>query len=80
MGNALKAGIFILVSFTWAFSAFFSILTMSKFKIKNMFVLIVPIANLFYFINECKGVKNKLNPIHYLIIGLTFWSLLIYNL
>lgn len=62
----------------WVFTSFISILTMSKFKIKNMFVLSVPIANLFYFINEFEGIKNKLNPFHYFILGVIFWSIILY--
>ena len=63
----------------WIFTSFFSILTMSKFKIKNMFVLSVPIANLFYFINDAEGIKNRLNPFHYFILGVIFWSIILFN-
>jgi hypothetical protein len=63
----------------WLLTSFFSILTMSKFKLKNMLVLSVPIANLFYFINEFEGIKNKLNPFHYFILGVIFWSIILFN-
>lgn len=64
---------------TWVFTSFVSILTMSEFKIKNIFVLLIPIANLFYFINEFEGIKNKLNPFHYFILGVIFWSIILFN-
>jgi|LakMenE01Jun11ns_1017448.scaffolds.fasta_scaffold9257752_2 hypothetical protein len=57
----------------WIMSTFFSILTISNFKLKHIFVLSVPILNLFYCINDFEGIKNKLNPFHYFILGCIFW-------
>jgi hypothetical protein len=58
----------------WIASAFFSILTINNFKLKYIFILLVPIFNFIYFINDFEGLKNKLNPFHYFILGCIFWG------
>jgi len=58
----------------WIMSAFFSVLTINYFKLKHIFILSVPIFNLFYCINDFEGLKNKLNPFHYFILGCIFWG------
>jgi len=57
----------------WLFSTFISILTINNFKLKHIFILSVPIYNLIYCINDFEGIKNKLNPFHYFVLGCIFW-------
>ena len=65
---------FVVLGFTmWIFSTFISILTINNFKLKHIFILSVPVFNLFYCINDFEGIKNKLNPFHYFILGCIFW-------
>ena len=61
----------------WIFTTFISILTINNFKLKHIFILSVPIFNLFYCINDFEGIKNKLNPLHYFILGCVFWSIIL---